>query len=325
MSDVAAHEPLAVGVIGLSPDGLHLIETMCGGGPFRVVMAWDDQQKLARAAESLGVPVVVDLNVLLAAPAVDVLWLARPCGFDEPFAERLVQSGKPIVAELPVGLSVEHVQFILAKARSRGIPVLTHCPRRSDDDFRRARSALRRGDLGKLLAAKWASWSYGRPLTPASATNLGVDESPTGTTLLRLLAHAIDQLLQLIPAEPLRVVAFGDTALSNQSIIEFRCGARAEIDLRLDSPAPVQAHWLLTGDRGGFADGRCFHVAADGEVFDTSTPTIDVDVNQYSNLALRLRVFDHAATETDRAVMATKLLAAILSSVQSGQMTLIPN
>ncbi len=323
MSDVAAHEPLAVGVIGLSRDGLHLIESMCGGGPFRAVMAWDDQRNLASAIESLGVPFVADLNALLAAPAVDVLWLARPCGFDEPFAERLLQSRKPIVAELPLGLLAERVQSILTEARSRGVGVLTHCPQRSDEDFRRARSALRSGDLGKLLAAKWASWSYGLPPTHASAGNYGVDESQTGQTLLRLLAHAIDQLLQLIPSEPLRVVTFGDAALSNQTVIEFRCGARAEIDLRLDSPAPVQARWLLTGDRGGFADGHCFHVAADGEVFDTPTLMIDSGVNQYAELYQRLRVLDRAATETDRAVTVTKLLAAIQSSVQSGQVTLI--
>ena len=308
MSDVAAHEPLAIGLIGLSPDGLHLIEAMSGGGPFRVVMALDDQRNLVSAAESLGVPVVADLNSLLSAPAVDALWLAQPFGFDEPFAELLLQFGKPIVGELPLGLSAEHVQSILAEARLRGIPVLSHCPRRSDEDFRRAQSAVVSGNLGQLLAAKWVSWSYG---------------APTGPTLLRLLAHAVDQLLQLISAEPLRVVSFGDSTLSNQSIIEFRGGVRAEIDLRLDSPLPFQTGWLLTGNRGGFADGRCFHVAADGEVFDTPTPTIDVCVDQYVELAQRLRLFDRRAEESNRAVSVTQLLAAILASTQSGQVMLI--
>ena len=303
MSDIAAHEPLAVGLIGLSPDGLHLFEVMSGGGPFRVVMTWNGPSD----PHGFGLP------------SVDVLWLARPCGFDEPFAEQLLHSGKPIVAELPLGLSAERMQSILAEARSRGIPVLSHCPRRSDDDFRRALSAVLSSDLGKLLAAKWVSWSYGAQ----SASCAHDDGSQIRATLLRLLAHAVDQLLQLIPVEPLRVVAFGDSALSIQAIIEFHGGLRAEIDLRLDSPLPFQTGWLLTGDRGGFADGRCFHVAADGEVFDSRVPTIESGVDQYVELAQRLRVIDHRATETDRTVTVTKLLAAISSSAQSGEVMLI--
>jgi hypothetical protein len=152
------------------------------------------------------------------------------------------------------------------------------------------------------------------------------------------MAQALDQLVQLIPHPPRRVTAFGeffktesahrsksahrsnaDSSKSLAARIEFANGAQAEIDIRLDSPAPLWTGWVLHSDRSGFADDRRYTLTSDGEVFDSSAPSSsDVPIPDdliHLASALRSDTDDELVTRQSRAVV--QLLDAMRRSNES--------
>ncbi|HLQ43192.1 MAG TPA: Gfo/Idh/MocA family oxidoreductase, partial [Planctomycetaceae bacterium] len=203
MTAVTAN-PLPVGLVGLTRDGWHLIESCAAGGPFQVVAVFDtDACRLSHGA-SLSVPVVSSLDMLTRSPHIDVLWVATPMGFEREMAEPLVEHDKHVVVETPLCLSTAVADRAFAAARARGRQLLVHCPRRANADARHAQSLVASGELGTVRAAKWISWGYGRaPTDVQNGASDGV-ASPR-TTLIRLMAHVLDQLVAMLPSAPRRV------------------------------------------------------------------------------------------------------------------------
>ena len=320
MTAVTAN-PLRVGLVGLARDGWHLIESCSVGGPFRVVAVFDTDPQRESHGTSLSVPIVSSLDMLTQSPHIDVLWVATPMGFERELAELLVKHDKHVVVETPLCLSTVAADRAFAAARARGRQLLVHCPRRADADARRAQSVVDSGELGIVRAAKWVCWGYGfAPMDVQSRVSDGVD-SPR-TTLIRLMAHVLDQLVTLLPAAPLRVFATG--ALSSGNVpddsrslavsIEFANGALAEIDIRRDSPAVLQTGWVLSGQRGGYAAGQRFTLTPEGEVFDSPTSPLEPAEDELTRLARRLRAAEIDDCEVAHARTVVQLLEAAVKS-----------
>ncbi len=342
-----AAEPLRVGLIGLNRLGWHLIERCLADGPFRVVAAYDvdpncASSNCASAAARLNVSVVSSITELVASPNIDVAWIAhpialRPAGLPSDLIEQLLQHNKHVVVETPLSLSTADTDRLFALAREHGRHLLVHSPRHADDDIRRAISVVNRTEFGIVRAVKWISWGYG--LLPSSVQSGSSHNSPaigsdgseeSRVVLVRQMAHALDQLVQLISHPPQRITTFGDLTRSkfadhsldrdrNTSAIaawiEFTNGAHAEIDIRLDSPAALQTGWVIQSARGGYADGRQYSLTEDGEVFDSLASPLNFSTGILDDLnrSLRANVIDDFANIQTRATV--RLLEAIFTAV----------
>ena len=214
--------------------------------------------------------------------------------------------------------------------------LLVHHPRRSDRDFRQALSITEDQTFGRIQAAKFVSWSYGHP--PRGVTR-GVGPLPPDAndeiqaTKMRFVAHALDQLVSLINDQPRCVVATGDSSAldavdlhSGQSLslrITFEQGCHAEIDIRLDSPTQFQSGWLLTAERGGYANGRRFTLTDEGEVFDSPMTEIGhgQEADQFDWLAQQIQTGQPDPAEELRLRSVAALLHAAQRSLESRQVT----
>ncbi len=329
-----ASAPPRVGLVGVDRTGSHLLEKFSSGGPLRIVAVWDESPERTRLAESLGVNAVAKLETLATSFDLDVLWITRSMVFSNAnLIARCLKLGKHVIVESPLDLSLADAKRAFNEARARDLRLLVHCPRRDEESFRRAVSVAASGELGTIRAAKFVSWGYGRwPNRVGDQSSQRDPEDLPGTTVIRLMAHALDQLLHLIPQHPHRAFATAQVnPFKNPSAappqpaaalalsIEFANGTWAELDLRLDSPVPFHSGWVLTGNRGGFADAQRYSLTDEREVLDSPVTPGEAELDSFAWLAQQLRAPEHNAVEDARAVTVVVLLDAARRSLESRQ------
>ena len=334
-TDVAASPRLRVGLIGCGHVGLHLIERSAVGGPFQVVAACDDSD-VADLVSPFGVR-WMNLQELARSEEIDVLWVTSFWKFPFGSSTSEIAPRHHMIAEAPLTLDAQVAEQAFAAAALRGRQLLVHYPRRADEDFQQALAVARDEKIGAIRAAKFVHWSYGRP-PHGDARNIKPayrDEyAETGVTLVRFVAHAVDQLLLLVPSRPVSVIATADQSLHKPGLfgaesvvlqVEFESGCQADIDIRLDSPTPFQSGWVLTGEQGGFASGRQYTLTDEGEVFDS--PVIPNDVGEENDplawLAQRIRSGMQDVVEETRNCAVVSILDGVQRSlVRRGSVTL---
>ena len=278
---------------------------------------------------SCGAPALADaaddLDELIHSPDIDIAWIAHPIalhhdGLPSDLVEQLLKHNKHVVVETPLSLSTAEADRWFALACERGRHLLVHSPRHANDDIRRAVSAVSSGELGAVRAVKWISWGYG--LSPAGAPSH--EPHDPRVTLICQMAHALEQLVQLVPHAPRRVIAFGEHTEALAAWIEFTNGTRAEVDIRLDSPAPLRTGWVIHSEQGGYADGRRYTLTPEGEVFDAPAPTLSPASDDLTELARSLRndLFDDLASTPSRTVV--QLLEVISRSLSANDFVTLP-
>lgn len=325
-----AHEVAAswrTALIGLTRAGCFFLEAMTRGAPFQTVAACCCAGESDERARSLGVPVVSSIAELVRRPDIEVLWVAATDWLKEPWAADVLRSRKLIVSEPPLAWDSASATAAFQVVCEHGSRLVVHWPRRHDEDFQRALSVARSPDAGAVRAAKFVSWAYGLPATGMASNFLHqAQDDVFKDTLLSGFAQTMAQLVELVRQRPLRVVAASSPALGQRSEavwlavrIEFDGGATADVDLRLDSPAPLQTGWAVTCERGGYLHGRRFSLATDGEIFDVP---ISTTTPENSFVAVTRSLCEHnSADETLRELTVTGLLEAMLRSLQTGSAT----
>lgn len=333
--------PLRVGLLPVvGRFGRHLIERFAFGVSFRVVAAVDSttQAMDSLAATNLVAPFDVRLvrtpQELVQAEDIDVLWWTSYGGFRPELAAIGVNHRKHTIVETPLALTNTKAAEELRSATQQGRLLLVHHPRRADLDFRRALTVAQDPAMGAIRSAKFVSWSYGLSPRGASGANARLSSDACDdlhVTKTRFVAHALDQLLSLIGDRPVSVFATGDLnacdatdLMAGYSLalsIVFETGSLAEVDVRLDSPASFQSGWTLTGERGGYANGRKFTLTEDGEVFDS--PVIpsgsDADSDQFEWLAQQIRCGVPDVAEEARVRTVVSILDAAQRSLATRQ------
>ncbi|MCX7419466.1 MAG: Gfo/Idh/MocA family oxidoreductase [Planctomycetia bacterium] len=351
---------LRVGLIGLNRQGWHLMERCLNGGPFQVVKTADLQCRPKRertlfnalhlpadeVAAASGAIVLADASVsveeIIVSPDIDVAWIAhpialRPADLPPDLIEQLLKQKKHVVVETPLSLSATESERLFAVAREQGRRLLVYSPQHTTANICQAIAVANNDEFGAVLAAKWISWGYalppaGVPCREPHVTRLESQSSPGDcqdqprdelfVVLIRQMARALDQLVQLIPQAPQRIFAFGRVSQSETSHalaawIEFKNGANAEIDIRLNSPTPLHTGWVLHSGRGGFVAGRRYSLTPEGEVFDSPAPSSVPQLDDLASLAHSLRSENGDDRESARSLAVVELLEAICQSANT--------
>ena len=84
-------------------------------------------------------------------PEVDIVYIATPPGSHMDYALETIEEGKPIYIEKPMARTWEECNIINEAAEKKGLPVYVAYYRRSLDYFKKVRSIIQEGDLGKIL------------------------------------------------------------------------------------------------------------------------------------------------------------------------------
>jgi predicted dehydrogenase len=142
----------------------------------------------------LGVRAYENLDEILVDESVEAVVLATPNDTHADFAIRALNSGRHVVTDKPMCLSLAQCDAMMGAAQRSGKVLTVFQNRRRDGDFLTLQNLVASGDLGELRWVEMA-WQGFKPNGGwRGQTRHG------GGKLFDLGAHLIDQLLLLFPS-----------------------------------------------------------------------------------------------------------------------------
>ena len=211
---------LGLAIVGLN-FGAHVLEKEWQDGPakpyFDLRCVCDLRSALSdEVAQRYGVSACYDLEEVLEDPTVDVVGLfTRPQG-RPGMIRRIIRAGKHVMTTKPFALDSEAASDVLEEARQLGRHVYLNSPGPAlPDDLQTVRSWGATHNLGRPLAARWATWVNYREVPDGSwYDDPALCPSPP---LLRLGIYGMNELAQLfLPHETAEAVQIMQSRLFTQ-------------------------------------------------------------------------------------------------------------
>ena len=170
-------EQLRIGMIGCGEIAVKTAAAIAESAYARHVMVMDTRAELAQdLGERYGVPWTDRVEVLLANPAVDAVYIAVPHYLHAPLAIQAAEAGKQILVEKPIALSLADAEAMIAAARANGVWLSVNFHAQVDPLCQAARNLVAQGAIGAVIgtrivfrgdkpASYWTSGYSGRVAT----------------------------------------------------------------------------------------------------------------------------------------------------------------
>src|SRR5262245_5844908 len=207
-------------------------------------------------AEELGAEYAADHRAVVRRPDVQVVSICLPTALHLEVARAAAEAGKHVVVEKPIELNLDRALELIAVCRRHGVKLAAIFNRRFVFGTRRAREAIERGELGRLLVADMVFKSW-RPLTYYTDSGWrGTWGLEGGAALINQGIHGVDLITWM--AGPIRRVQgyarhlrhpieADDTTIA---VCEYESGALGVIE-QTTSVYPRQLDRIeLHGERG---------------------------------------------------------------------------
>jgi len=203
---------------------------------------------------------VRDYNTLLTRKDIDGIIVVTPNYLHAPMAEIILESGKPLYLEKPMGISLEECERIENTAARSGTPMMVGMQLRYADVYTKMKAELDKGSIGKLRSMHYTQFRM--PITPIRSgyKNWKMDKNLSGGTLLEITVHHMDLFNWFAGCDNAKVSAFaGHETLYPKFniwdeaviIFEFDNTVRADIEFSLLGALAIDRNGLcLLGDKG---------------------------------------------------------------------------
>ncbi len=249
-------EPGAVGVglLGYGAIGAEHVRSVAEvpGLELRAVCDRSEDRVASARRQAPEAVVVSDLDQLLQVPEVDLVVISTPPNTHAQMALRVLESGRHVVVEKPLCLSVAEGERLLAAAAASPGTLTVYQNRRWDPDFLALAAAVRSGKLGEVFHVEAFVGGFEHPCHLWHS-----DASISGGVIFDWGSHYLDWILQLIPGEVVEVSATRQKLVwhdvSNddhfQLRMRFASGTDAEFT-HSDIAAARKPKWYVLGTRG---------------------------------------------------------------------------
>ena len=158
-------------------------------------------------AQRHGIPAwYKDPYEVIRDPEVDIVYIATPPGSHMDYALETLKSGKPVYIEKPMASTGEECRIINEAAEKAGLPVFVAYYRRGLEYFKKVKSVIDEGSLGKILHINLQQYyparneDYDRENLPWRV----IPEDAGGGYFHDLGCHALDILFHIF-GDPLEV------------------------------------------------------------------------------------------------------------------------
>ena len=207
-------------------------------------------------AEKYHVKAFDTAEALLADPEIDVVCICTPSGLHAPLAIAAANAGKNIVVEKPMALTHEEIQGVLDACEKNKVKMAVISQMRFSPAVCALKSAVDRGDLGKIVVADLSMKFYRSQEYYDKGGWRGTWKMDGGGALMNQGIHGID-ILQYVMGPVKSVSAITRTLARNievedtaVAILEFANGALGQI-VGTTSIYPGSARTLeICGDHG---------------------------------------------------------------------------
>lgn len=185
--------PLRLAVIGAGVMGRCHIERIRESGACALAAVCDPDLPRARRAAGGECPVHAELPELLRRERIDGAIVATPTARHHACGVLCAESGVPVLVEKPIAATAADGCALVEAATGRGVPLLVGQHRRHSAYVRRAKEAIDRGEIGRLVSFT-ALWFVRKP---DDYYAVGWRTRPGGGPILTNLIHEIDLMRHL--------------------------------------------------------------------------------------------------------------------------------
>ncbi len=234
------NEPLHIGLIGAGLIGQKHAAYLHASPDCRLAAVADPSPDAAAVAIEHGASFYADFDEMMSSEDLDGVIIAAPNDLHEATGIAAAARGLPMIMEKPIAASREAAARLTAAAEQAGVPLLVGHHRRYNLQAQRARTLVREGALGRLVAVN-TIWCVRKPLPYFDAS---WRTEPGGGPVLINLIHEID-MLRFICGEITDVMALGSNAVRGFEVedsasvaLRFENGALATVLISDTAPSP---------------------------------------------------------------------------------------
>jgi phthalate 4,5-cis-dihydrodiol dehydrogenase len=196
--------PIRAGIAGLGMAGAGIVAQLSTVPGVEMVAAADPRENaLGAFKESYRGRTYPGFEALCEDPEVDAVWVATPSHLHCEHVVRLAESGKHIVVEKPMAVSLEECAQMVEAAEKNGVTLIAGGARSFDPAFVAMSRIIRSGRLGKLGAL--TTWALTGWMTRAREPH-ELDPQKDGGCIFNQGPHAVD-VLRLLGGGMVRSVA----------------------------------------------------------------------------------------------------------------------
>jgi predicted dehydrogenase len=165
--DAQREHQLGIGVIGCGGFGLFALQQFVQvPGVQLAAMAGTARPAALAAANRYGVEDVIDIDRLLALPAVDLVYISTPPFLHYAQAKAALQFGKHVICEKPLALTVAQADELVAIARQRDLLLVANLMQRYNPLYDIIGQVIERRPLGALLHGYFENYASDENLPP---------------------------------------------------------------------------------------------------------------------------------------------------------------
>ena len=210
---------------------------------------YDIKENRRKAAEENKIFVYENNEAIFADNDLDIVVVATPNDVHEDLVVNALKSGKNVICEKPVALSVESFDRMVAAQNESGKLLTVHQNRRWDVDFLGVKSVIKSGEIGEVIRIE--SRIHGSRGIPS---DWRCEKAPGGGMILDWGVHLIDQMLQLIP-EKIVSVNCVNTHITNNEVddgfrleLGFISGKTAHVEVGTYNFLPLPRFYMQCKD-----------------------------------------------------------------------------
>lgn len=158
---------IGLGVIGCGGFGLFALQQFAQVPGIRLAgMAGTARPAAEAAARRYGLEDIVDVERLVALPAVDIIYISTPPFLHYPQAKAALAAGKHVVCEKPLALSVEQADELIALAQQNDRLLVANLMQRYNPLFDIVGRLVEQRVLGDLLHGYFENYASDENLPP---------------------------------------------------------------------------------------------------------------------------------------------------------------
>jgi predicted dehydrogenase len=181
---------LRIGVIGAGGFGLFALQQFAQvDGVSLIGMAGTHRPAALAVAQRFGIPDVEDVDVLIARDDIDLVYIATPPFLHFEQGMKALQSGKHVISEKPLALSVEEAAEMVAVAREKDLVLVANLMQRYNPLYRKVADLINSEVLGKVLHGYFENYASDEGL---GADHWFWDRSKSGGVFLEHGVHFFD-------------------------------------------------------------------------------------------------------------------------------------
>ena len=167
------------------------------------------QARANQVAENFNCPVFWDMEKLLFNPNIDIICVCNESGLHYVTIDKIAKSGKHILCEKQLETSIEKIDKIAAIVKSSGIQLGCVFQNRENPEYKKLKSYISTGTLGKILLCQ-TSINWYRPPSYYKGSWRGTHSLDGGAALINQGIHTIDLMLDIM-GDVNEISAFVDT------------------------------------------------------------------------------------------------------------------